>query len=201
MLLSIELLNTYWCYCRSSLVPSWELRRIPRRMPRPPQRPPRRRREEVARPRRRSGPRERPGITKILDQFCVTPPLGLTHSWPLTCLDSYPIQGQVEQLGSVWQGHLWQAVQGGSHLQAHHSLYCVGKVEGQCPQIFNNCRTLWCQYYLHYMTWRWFQYKWIPEDYNSHKNDVNFGSIQWVNTSRCAAHWQGVPCRSWRAKT
>ena len=48
--------------CRSSLVPAWELRRIPRRMPRPLQRPPRRRRGEVARPRRRSGPRERPGI-------------------------------------------------------------------------------------------------------------------------------------------
>ena len=44
------------------MVPSWELRRIPRRMPRPLQRPPRRRREEAARPRRRSGPRERPGL-------------------------------------------------------------------------------------------------------------------------------------------
>merc|ERR1719179_126240 len=50
-------------YKRSSLVPSWELRRIPRRMPRPPPRPPRRRREEAARPRRRSGPRERPGTS------------------------------------------------------------------------------------------------------------------------------------------
>ena len=39
-------------------------------------------------------------------------------------------QGQIEQLGAVWQGHLWQAVQGGSHLQADHSLHCFREVEG-----------------------------------------------------------------------
>ena len=38
-------------------------------MPRPPPRPPRRRREEEARPRRRSGPRERPGVDETAPLF------------------------------------------------------------------------------------------------------------------------------------
>ena len=45
-------------------------------------------------------------------------------------IDLFCIQGQVEQLGAVRQGHLWQVVQGGPHLQAHHTLHRVREAKG-----------------------------------------------------------------------
>merc|ERR1712142_777160 len=39
-------------------------------------------------------------------------------------------QGQVEQLGSLRQGHIRQVVQGSAHLQDYYSGHCQRKVEG-----------------------------------------------------------------------
>ncbi len=37
---------------------------------------------------------------------------------------------QIYKLACMFAGHVRQAVQGGSHLQAHHPEHCVGEAEG-----------------------------------------------------------------------